>query len=207
MADGYSAYRSLLEELTKRAPAAPRFELAACWAHVRRRFLKADPNYPQASEVIDWIRDMYEIEARARTGPPNAIAELRSAETKPILIKIRKWLDTQPALPRSSLGEAITYANNLWPALERFADHPGIPPDNNGTERALRGVVVGRKNHYGSRSLRGTQVAALFYSLIESAKLAGVEPQGYLREATLRAIRNPGTVTLPHSLAAESAAS
>jgi len=65
----------------------------------------------------------------------------------------------------------------------------------------MRGVVLGRKNHYGSKSLRGTQVAALFYSLVESAKLAGLEPAGYLAEATRRAIANPGTVTLPRDLA------
>ncbi len=61
-------------------------------------------------------------------------------------------------------------------------------------------MAVGRKNHYGSRSKRGTRVAALFYSLIESAKLARVEPRAYLREATLRAVRNPGTVTLARDL-------
>jgi len=70
------------------------------------------------------------------------------------------------------------------------------PLDTNGVERALRGVAVGRKNHFGSRSERGTRVAALFYSLIESAKLCGVEPRAYLREATLRAARNPGVATL-----------
>ena len=67
-------------------------------------------------------------------------------------------------------------------------------------ELALRGVAVGRKNHYGSRSERGTRVAALFYSLIESAKLCGVEPRGYLREATLRAVRNTGAATLARDL-------
>jgi len=67
-------------------------------------------------------------------------------------------------------------------------------------KRALRGVAVGRKNHYGSRSERGTRGAALFYSLIASAKLAGVEPRGYLRETTLRAVRNPGTATLARDL-------
>jgi hypothetical protein len=56
------------------------------------------------------------------------------------------------------------------------------------------------KNHYGSRSERGTRVAALFYSLIESAKLAGVEPRAYLRQATLRAVRHPGTATLARDL-------
>jgi hypothetical protein len=64
--------------------------------------------------------------------------------------------------------------------LVLFLADPKIPPDTNGVERALRGVAVGRKNHYGSRSEPGTRVAALFYSLIESAKLAGVGPRGYL---------------------------
>jgi len=59
------------------------------------------------------------------------------------------------------------------------------------------GMVVGRKNHYGSRSQRGTEVAALFYSLIESTKLCGVEPRRYLSMATRAALENPGTVTLP----------
>jgi transposase len=103
---------------------------------------------------------------------------------------------TQRALPRSALGKAIAYASGLWPGLVRLLGDPKIPLDTNGVERALRGVAVGRKNHYGSRSERGTHVAALFYSLIESAKLCGVEPRAYLREATLRAARNPGAVTL-----------
>jgi transposase len=62
------------------------------------------------------------------------------------------------------------------------------------------GPVVGRKNHYGSRSKRGTEVAALFYSLIESAKLCGVEPKAYLLHATRAAFTRPGTATLPHAL-------
>ena len=66
--------------------------------------------------------------------------------------------------------------------------------------RALRGVAVGRKNHYESRSKRGTRVAALLHSLIESAKFAGAEPRAYLGEAARRAIRNPGTVTLARDL-------
>jgi len=91
-------------------------------------------------------------------------------------------------------------------ALTACLDHAAIPLDNNATERALRGVAVGRKNHYGSRSERGTQVAALCYSLLESAKLAGVEPAAYLAAATRPAIATPGTVTLPRELVAASAA-
>ena len=91
-------------------------------------------------------------------------------------------------------------ALTLWPRLIAFLAHAGIPLDNNATERALRGVAVGRKNHYGSRSERGTRVAAVCYSLLESAKLAGLEPAAYLAEATRRAIANPVTVTLPRDL-------
>ncbi len=82
----------------------------------------------------------------------------------------------------------------------RFLADPKIPLDTNSVERALRGVAVGRKNHYGSRSERGTRVAALFYSLIESAKPCGVEPRAYLGEAARRGVRNAGTVTLARDL-------
>jgi hypothetical protein len=78
----------------------------------------------------------------------------------------------------------------------------GIPRSSAGS----RGPVVGRKNHYGSKSLRGTQVAALFYTLCETAKLAGVDPHAYLLRATEAAIAEPGTITIPESLAAASAA-
>lgn len=113
---------------------------------------------------------------------------------------IHAWAHQQRALPESGLGKAIAYMLGLWKGLTRFLDDPRIALDNNATERALRGMVIGRKNHYGSRSKRGTEVAALFYSLIESAKLAGVEPKAYLLRATYAALDNPGTVTLPHAL-------
>src|SRR5918994_7985268 len=87
-----------------------------------------------------------------------------------------------------------------WAGLTRFVEDPRVPLDNNAAERALRGPVVGRKNHYGSRSLRGTQVAALFYSLCETAKLAGVDPHAYLRCALSAAIAQPGVVTYPEDL-------
>ena len=85
-----------------------------------------------------------------------------------------------------------------WPRLKVFVDNPDVPLDNNRTERGIRGPVVGRKNHYGSRSKRGTEVAAPFYSLIETAKLVGVEPRRYLEEAAAAA--KLGRVLLPHEL-------
>jgi transposase len=204
VADGYSAYRALRAE--RGASGAPRpFTLAACWAHARRKLVEAEPAYPQVRTVLDLIRDLYAIEARGRELSEDgarrpALAGWRQGESKPLTEQIKGWLQAEAALPRSALGRAIGYILDLWPGLTEFLANPAIPIDNNHTERALRGVAIGRRNHYGSRSERGTQVAALFYSLIESAKLSGLEPAAYLREATSRAIANPGTVTLPRDL-------
>ena len=82
----------------------------------------------------------------------------------------------------------------------QFIKDPRIPLDSNHVERAPRAIAVGRKNHYGSRPERGTGVAALLYSSIESAKRAGVEPRAYLGEAARRAIRSLGTVALARDL-------
>lgn len=106
----------------------------------------------------------------------------------------------QRALPQSAFGKAIDHTLGLWPGLARFLDDPSIPLDNNATERALRGVVLGRKNHYGSRSRRGTEVAALCYSLVESAKLVGLEPKAYLCRALEAAVAG-GEIPLPHEVA------
>jgi hypothetical protein len=103
-------------------------------------------------------------------------------------------------LKRSKLGKAITYMLKLWKGLTLFLDDPRIPLDNNAAERALRGVVVGRKNHYGSKSKRGTEVAAIFYTLFETAKLSGVDPCAYITLAAKRAIADHGAVTLPSDL-------
>jgi len=199
LCDGYKAYDVLARERGRSD-----LTLAHCWAHVRRKFVEAEPHYPEAGEILDRIGQLYAIEAEAKRASPEerlaTLAALRAKESKPVLDEIRTWLITQRALPRSGLGKAIAYTGGLWTGLVRFLENPKIPLDTNGVERALRGVAVGRKNHYGSRSERGTRVAALFYSLIESAKLCGVEPRAYLREATLRAIRKPGTVTLARDL-------
>jgi transposase len=205
IADGYGAYDAL-------ARAGPSFTLAHCWAHVRRKFVEAEPHYPgPCGEILDLIRQLYAVKRGCPTLDPAASEEahtearqLRAAARREqsiaIVDAIRAWAFRQRALPESSLGKAIAYMLGLWPGLTRFLGDARIPLDNSATERGLRGVVVGRKNHYGSRSMRGTEVAALFYSLIESAKPCGVEPKAYLLCATRAALQNPGTVTLPHGL-------
>jgi transposase len=83
--------------------------------------------------------------------------------------------------------------------LRVFLTDPDVPLDNNRTERALRGVVLGRKNHFGSRSERGTKVAAMMYSLVETAKINGVDPELYLKLAALESIAGR-PIPLPHQL-------
>lgn len=201
--DGYYAYTSLLKSYAEHGVPPP-FRIAGCWGHARRGFFKAAPDYPNANEVLDLIAELYEIESRVATLGEDQrlvrLAELRQTESAPIVAQIKSWLHSTPARKGSSLGQAITYMLERWNAFELFLTRADIPIDNLFTERTIRPIAVGRKNHYGSRSHRGTFVAALFYSLIESAKRAGVDPATYLRQAALGAINNPGTVTLPRQL-------
>jgi len=193
--DDYGAYKSLRKR-------GGRFQLAHCWAHVRRKFIDAEGEAPKESaEAIAMIAELYAVEKRANTGPPEERARLRNEESRAIVKRLEQWALSVRSLPGSGLRNAIEYMGHMWnDGLLRFLDDPNVPIDNNGTERCLRGVVIGRKNHYGSRSQRGTEVAALFYSLIESAKLAGVGPNTYLRAATMAALRGE-PVLLPHQLA------
>ena len=91
-----------------------------------------------------------------------------------------------------------------WPGLTVFVDDAYVPLDNNATERALRGIVIGRKNHYGSRSKRGTEVAALFYSLLETDSMQGVDPAAYLTAATHYAVER-NEALLPWDFARQTA--
>ena len=127
------------------------------------------------------------------------LAHTRDTESRDILSRLEQRLLAQPALNTTSLGNAIRHTVGSWPRLTRLLGDPHIPLDNNATERALRGPVVGRENHHGSKSKRGTEVAALFYSLIESAKLNGVNPATYLDAAVMAAMR--GDILLPHQFA------
>nr|WP_281248523.1 transposase [Stigmatella aurantiaca] len=114
-------------------------------------------------------------------------------------LSLLDWAHAQRTLLGSAFRQATEYMLNLWAGLTLFLTQPQVPLDNNHVERQLRDRVIGRKNHYGSKSKRGTEVAALFYSLIETARLRGEDPGHYLRRAALAAIENPGTVTLPQS--------
>lgn len=192
MCDGYAAYDSI-------AKTYPALRLVQCWVHVRRNFVECEGAFPvECKTILDLIGQMYAIEARAGDDPSERL-RLRQSESRPLLAKIQQWVFDVRCLPGSALHQAITYMTNRWSRLVRFLDDPLLPLDNNPAERALRGPVVGRKNHYGSRSLRGTEVAAIFYSLLESAKLMDINPEAYLHRA-LEAAFAGEPIPLPHEM-------
>ncbi|MEM1031210.1 MAG: transposase [Myxococcota bacterium] len=170
--------------------------LAACWAHVVRKFRDAEADFPEAAVARDLIAKLYEIDAESKSRDERS--RRRKRESSEVAGRLEQWWRAQTTLKTTSLGEAIRYTLGYWPRLKVFVNDPDVPLDNNRTERGIRGPVVGRKNHYGSRSKRGTEVAALFYSLIETSKLVGVEPRRYLQEAVTTA--KAGRVLLPHEL-------
>jgi transposase len=196
MCDGYVVYLSL-------SGAYPRVALAHCWAHVRREFVEIEKSFPKpCGEIIDLIGELYAIDKKCRIEGED-LEEARDQKSRLVIDRIVAWFyRTLPkCLPESGLHKAIGYMVHMWPGLVLCLDDPDIPLDNNGTERAARGPVVGRKNHYGSHSLRGTEVAASLYSLVESAKLNALEPRFYLRAAVRAGLRRE-VVPLPHEVKA-----
>jgi hypothetical protein len=197
MCDGYSVYISL-------AKSGAQFRLAHCWSHVRRKFVEIETSFSsEVAVALDLIAKLFAIEALCPTGPPGDAmrAELRNSRSRPIVKEIEQWVLSIRTLPGSGLRKAIEYMGGLWKGLIAFLDDPRIPLHNNASERALRGPVIGRVNHFGSRSKRGTEAAAILYSFVESAKLAGVEPGAYLEHAVCCALRGD-VVPLPHETAA-----
>jgi transposase len=184
------------------ARASPGVLLAGCWAHVFRKFEEAMPDHPQADKALAWIGALYEIDARA-DGDVARRAELRRIEAPVVLAELKAWLWELATLTSLSIGKAAAYTIANWDRLTRFVDDVRVPLDNNATERAIRGPVVGRKNHYGSKSRRGTEVAATLYTVLETVKLHGVDPAAYLHAAIVAAER--GVPLLPWEFAAATA--
>lgn len=194
MTDGYIAY----QKLAKRHPG---LVLAHCMAHCRRKYVEALPAYPQCEVALEWIKALYQIERglpklrglrdQARTQALALRAQVRTERSAPLMDALHAWALDQSALRDSLLDKAISYMLTLWPGLVRFLSDPRLELDNNLVERDLRGCALGRKNHYGSKTLRGTQVAATFYTLVETARRHGLDPGAYLRAAAQHALQHP----------------
>ena len=176
--DGYEGYNALSQ-----SPGI--LGHAACWAHVRRRFVEAThgrKNTAAAHQMVALIRKLYQIERNAKESSPAARKALRQEQAKPILDKIKQWLDQKvtQVLPKSPLGTAIAYTLKLWPKLTTYLEDGHIAIDNNRAENAIRPFVIGRKAWLFSGSPRGAQASAALYTLVETAKANDLEPWAYL---------------------------
>jgi hypothetical protein len=149
----------------------------------------------RSTVMLAYIRLLYDVEreARDRNLGPDARLALRQAKSKPILEDIRAYLEReQPqVLPKSPEGQAIAYTLSNWKALTRYCDDGDLEIDNNGAERSLRGVAVGRKNWTFLGSDNGGRTAAVLTSLIATCKRLGVDPFAYLRDLIGRIAAHP----------------
>ena len=182
-ADAFTGYDAIFLD-----PSASIDEVA-CWSHARRKFFDAVNNYPrQAHHVLEWIRQLYDIEDRAREWSADRRCELRVAEANPVLDKIELYIAelTTSALPKSSLGKAVTYARNQWEALRRYTQDGRLTIDNNVSERTLRHQAIGRKNWVFLGSEAAGPRAAVLYTILAGAKRHRIEPWAYVRDLLLR---------------------
>ena len=183
LTDGYQAYKNI-----KTAKA-----LANDWAHARRKFVKAEKSYPLESQwMVDKIRELSKIEKEIKGLDPNTILKERNLRSKPIVDEIYAWLLGLEGriLPSGSLGKAIKYTLNLWQGLQVFLSNPEVPMTTNLIERLQRNPVVGRKMHYGSRTLSSAQVAADWYTVVATCHLNNVTPREYLKYALTEVLQN-----------------
>ena len=168
---------------------------AACWAHVRRKFFEvhAANGSPIAQEALERIGQLYAVEQTIKSLLPDQRRRERQQRSKPIAAALAAWADeTRRKLSRKSeLAAAFRYMRARWAALTRCFDDGRLALDNNPAERALRCVAIGRKNYLFAGSDAGGRRAAAMYSLIESAKLNGANPQHYLADVLARIADHP----------------
>jgi transposase len=167
-----------------------------CMAHARRYFYEALASAPkEAAAMLGKIQRLYRIEREAKEAglDHEALRREREARAKPILAEMLTQLEEleRVVLPRSQIGEAVTYMRRQWIALNRYVEDGRLEIDNNGAERALRRVAVGRKNWLFAGSLEGGKRAAVIYSLIETCKRIGADPFRYLRDVLERLPTTP----------------
>jgi transposase len=168
---------------------------AACWAHARRKLfeLAAVGKAPVAAEAVRRIDGLFAIEREVNGKPAAERLALRAERAEPLVAELEAWLRVQHdrVSRKSETGKAIAYALNQWKALTRFLGDGRICLSNNAAERALRGVAVGRKNWTFAGSDRGGERAAAIYTLVETAKLNGVDPQAWLADVLARLPDHP----------------
>jgi len=176
-ADGYPGF--------ERLGASDKIQLAACWAHARRKFYDVHQATasPVAAEALRRIAEIYAIEAAIRSHTAVARQSMRRSRSLPLVTAMKAWLERQLAQipPSGGLADAIRYVLARWDSLCCFLDDGRVELDNNTVERAIRPVTLGRKNHLFAGSDGGAERWATVCSLITTAKLNNVEPFAYLK--------------------------
>lgn len=177
--DGYAAY----DIYEKRDG----ITLFGCMAHARRKFEAAKDNDPKRAEyVLERMRQLYMIEREARD---NSLSfeqrkDLRIKQSLPVLQELENWMKEQlpQVLPKSSIGQAISYTLGLWNRLTRYTRNGQVEIDNNLVENSIRPVAIGRKNYLFAGSHEAAQQAAMIYSFLGTCKINNVEPYSWLKE-------------------------
>ena len=170
---------------------------AACWAHARRPWWDLYDQHRDehglAAQALRRIKALYAIEADIRGQPPDVRREHRRARAGPLLQQFHDWLHAvlTKVSTKSELAKAARYSLARWAALTRYVDDGRIEIDNSAAERAIRGIALGRSNYLFMGSDEGGHRAASLYSLVETAKLNGLDPQAYLREVLERIAEHP----------------
>ncbi len=160
----------------------------ACWAHFRRKVFDLHERVatPLTTDILERIGALYDVEAEVRGRPPDVRQAARQNQTKPLVDALREILDAalRQLSPKSDMAKAIAYGTKRWLALCRFLDDGRLEIDNNIAERTLRGVAVGRRNWLFAGSKTGGERAAAIYTVVQTCKANGVDPQAYIADVT-----------------------
>ncbi|WP_145736965.1 IS66 family transposase, partial [Nitrospirillum pindoramense] len=187
-ADAYTGYEALTRPsgLVQPGIVPSGIVHAACWAHARRHLYDQyeKTKSPIAEEALRRIGRLYEVEAAITGLSADQRRDARRQLAVPILDNLKPWLEAQQRRlsAKNTLGKAIGYALNRWNALTLYVADGRIAIDNNPAERSLRGIAITRKNFLFLGSEAGGDRAALLYSVLETAKLNGLDPEAYLAD-------------------------
>lgn len=185
-ADGYAGYDQLY--------ATNRIIEVACWAHFRRKIFDIHTTSPTplTTDLLTRIASLYKIEEDIRGAPPDLRRRTRLDCATPRIEALRIVLDDalRRLSPKSEVAKAIAYGRKRWTALTRFVEDGRLEIDNNIAERAMRSIAIGRKNWLFAGSKTGGERAAAIYTVIETCKLNGVEPQAYIADVIAKIAGN-----------------
>ena len=172
-----------------------RIELG-CWAHVARKFRDArDSDGDLVAEFDVLFALLTQIENDVRPMPPPERFLYRVRHARPVLDEIEVWMQARfpTVLPKSPIGNAITYAQRQWQALNNYLLDGRIADiTNNAAERALRRVAIGRKNWMNIGIEDAGAPAAVLMSILQTCSEHSVNPIDYLRDVLVR-ISQPGS--------------